>query len=72
MVENGGCGVELIPEVVMCHTHRFQVLCAHSRVFVMLGNHQGVRLASADEFWESMVGCLCDGFIRVLENSETR
>ena len=28
------------------------------RGFVMLGNHQGVRLASADEFWESMDGWL--------------
>lgn len=44
----------------------------HIRGFVMLGKRQGVRLASADEFWESMVGCLCDGFIRVLENSEIR
>lgn len=29
VVEKGGCGVELIPEVVMWHTNRFRVPCAH-------------------------------------------
>ena len=55
----GGCGVELILEVVMCHTNRFPSSMCTFRGFVMLGNHQGVRLASADEFWESMDGWLC-------------